>query len=82
VEDIRSERKERTRWRDWVSLVHGMQRSYNILKTVTDPTAYETAYFVNKLYQIVWRTLETRGKLIIAARPLVFPRAGDWELEH
>ena len=23
-----------------------------------------------------------RGKLIIAARRLVFPRAGDWELEH
>lgn len=44
VVDIRSERKERTRWRDWVSLVHGMQRSYNILETVTDLTAYETAY--------------------------------------
>lgn len=46
---IRSERNERTRWRDWVSLVHGMQRSYNILKTVTDPTAYEPAYFANNL---------------------------------
>lgn len=75
--DIRSERKERTRWRDWVSLVHGIQRSYNILKTVTDPTAYKPVYFADKLVNGL-ENFGNRGKLIIAARPLVFPRAGDW----